>query len=67
MVDPQRSNLSGNFTGDTSGRKRELELQQWQARLAQRPKTDLGIAAAVLLEEGRALHDAEIGWGYTLP
>lgn len=67
MVDPQRSNLSGNFTGDTSGRKRELELQQWQARLAQRPKTDLGIAAAVLLEEGRALRDAEIGWGDTLP
>jgi hypothetical protein len=36
-------------------------MAAWQARLAQHPKTDLGIKASTLLEEERALRDAEIG------
>ncbi len=40
---------------------RTLEMQEWQARLAQHPKTDLAVAAAVLLHEERTLRDREIG------
>lgn len=40
---------------------RKLDMQEWQAPLAQHPITDLGIKASALLEEERALRDAEIG------
>ena len=40
---------------------RELEMQEWQERLAQRPRTDLAVKAAVLLQEARSLRDKEIG------
>lgn len=33
--------------------ERELDRQEWHERLAQRPVTDLGAAAAALLEEER--------------
>lgn len=33
--------------------ERELDRQEWRERLAQRPVTDLGAAAASLLEEER--------------
>ncbi len=40
---------------------RELEMQEWQERLAQRPRTDLGVKAAVLLQEERSRRDMETG------
>ena len=39
----------------------ELTRWEWRARLAQRPQTDLGIAAATLLREERAARDMELG------
>ena len=38
----------------------ELERWDWRKRLAQRPKTDLGVEAATLLTEARALRDLEL-------
>ena len=46
---------------------RKLDMLEWRERMAQLPETDLGIEASALLEEERALRDAEIGWGDTLP
>ena len=40
---------------------RELEMQEWQERLAQRPKTDLDVEAAALLQEEHSRRDMEIG------
>ena len=40
---------------------RELDMQAWRERLVQRPQTDLGVEAAVLLQEARSLRDKEIG------
>lgn len=39
--------------------ERELARWEWQERLAQRPTTDLGVEAATLLAEERALYDTE--------
>ena len=39
----------------------ESVMAAWRERMAQRPETDLGIKASALLEEERALRDAEIG------
>ncbi len=41
--------------------ERELTRWEWRTRLAQRPQTDLGIAAAALLREERSVRDMEIG------
>ena len=41
--------------------ERELAHWEWRERLAQRPETDLGVEAAVLLMEERARRDSEIG------
>ena len=41
--------------------ERELARWEWRKRLAQRPKTDLGVEAATLLAEERSLRDLEIG------
>ena len=41
--------------------ERQLERWEWQKRLAQRPKTDLGVEAATLLAEERSLRDLETG------
>ena len=41
--------------------ERELARQAWHERLARRPETDLGIDAAALLAEERALRDRETG------
>ena len=40
--------------------ERELARREWRKRLAQRPKTDLGVEAATLLHEERALRDIEL-------
>ena len=40
--------------------ERELARWEWRKRLAQRPKTDLGVAAATLLAEERYLRDLEM-------
>ena len=40
--------------------ERELARWEWRKRLAQRPKTDLGIEAADLLMEERTRRDREI-------
>ncbi len=40
---------------------RNLEMHEWQKRLAQRRGTDLGVKAAVLLQEERSRRDMEIG------
>ena len=39
--------------------ERDLDMREWQERLAQDPPTDLGVPAAVLLHEERALYEAE--------
>ena len=39
----------------------ELARWEWRKRLAQHPKTDLGVEAATLLAEERSLRDLEIG------
>ena len=39
--------------------ERELERSGWRKRLAQCPKTDLGIEAAALLAEERRIRDVE--------
>ena len=36
---------------------RELDRRAWTQRLAQRPKVDLGVEAAVVLAEERSEHD----------
>ena len=41
--------------------ERELTRWEWRARLAQRPETDLGVAAAALLREERSARDTELG------
>ena len=40
--------------------ERELARSEWRGRLAQRPVTDLGVEAAVLLAEERSLRTTEI-------
>ena len=45
--------------------ERELERLDWQEQLSQRPKTDLGVDAATLIAEGRALRDLELEWPAT--
>ena len=41
--------------------QRELERCEWKKRLAQQPKTDLGISAAELLAEERLSATRELG------
>ena len=41
--------------------ERELDRWEWRKRLAQRPRTDLGIEAAALLMEERSIRDREVG------
>ena len=40
--------------------ERELARSDWRKRLAQCPKTNLGVEAADLLREERSLRDAEL-------
>ena len=40
--------------------ERELARQEWLDRLRTRPKTELGVSAASLIEEDRALRDQEL-------
>ena len=39
--------------------EREVARQEWNVRLATRPRTDPGISAASLLEEERRFRDGE--------
>jgi hypothetical protein len=41
--------------------ERELDVWEWRKRLAQRPATDLGVGAATLIAEARALRDRQLG------
>ena len=41
--------------------ERELVRWEWRKRLAQRPETDLGVDAAALLADARALRDLKTG------
>ena len=41
--------------------ERELEAWEWRERLARRPETDLGVDAATLVAEARAVRERE--WG----
>ena len=41
--------------------ERELARRDWRKRLAQRPKTNLGMEASALLREERAIRDQETG------
>ncbi len=40
--------------------ERELGRQEWLDRLRTRPETELGVSAASLIEEDRALRDQEL-------
>jgi hypothetical protein len=42
--------------------ERELAMWEWRERWAQHPTTDLGISAADLIREERALRDTDIEW-----
>ena len=42
-----------------SALERELDSREWQERLSQRPTTDLGVEAATLLAEERAIYDTD--------
>ena len=42
--------------------ERELAWADWQKRFAEHPKTDLGVDAATLIAEERALRDIETEW-----
>lgn len=62
MVDPKETNLSDELDKSLIRDTRKLDMQKWQARLAQRPKTDLGVEASTLLQEERTTRrDIEIG------
>ena len=39
--------------------ERELARRDWRKRLAQRPKTNLGLEASTLLMEERSIHNKE--------
>lgn len=41
--------------------ERELARRDWRKRLAQRPKTNLGVDASSLLMEERSIRDQETG------
>ena len=41
--------------------ERELEAWEWRKRLAERSETELGVDAATLIAEARALRDRELG------
>ena len=41
--------------------ERELARWEWRKRLAQRPKTDLGVDVVTLIREERRLRDMETG------
>ena len=41
--------------------ERELEAWEWRERLARRPETDLGVDAATLVAEARAVRERELG------
>lgn len=41
--------------------ERELQAWEWRKRLAERPETDLGVDAATLVAEARALRDRQLG------
>jgi plasmid stability protein len=40
--------------------ERELARREWHERLAQRPTTDLGVSAAVLLEQERQQRERDL-------
>jgi hypothetical protein len=42
--------------------ERELAMWEWRERWAQHPTADLGISAADLIREERALRDTDIEW-----
>ena len=41
--------------------ERELQAWEWRKRLAERPETELGVDAAMLIAEARAFRDRELG------
>ena len=41
--------------------ERELEAREWRKRMVARPGTDLGMEAATLIAESRALRDRQLG------
>ena len=61
MTNLNDTNATDEHDGKPLRDTHELDMQAWRERLAQRPKTDLGVEAAVLLQEARSLRDKEIG------
>ena len=61
MDNPQGKNVPDAHYERHGHHAGELEMQEWQERLAQRPRTDLGVKAAVLLQEERSRRDMETG------
>ena len=41
--------------------ERELEAREWRKRMVARPGTDLGMEAATLIAESRAIRDRQLG------
>ena len=58
----QRARLQNRTISDLvlAAVERELARQEWLDRLRTRPETELGVSAASLIEEDRALRDQEL-------
>ena len=58
----QRARLQNRTIGDLvlAAVERELARQDWLDRLRTRPEVDLGVSAASLVDEERALRDQEL-------
>ena len=61
MTNPKDNNAPDELDKRLIRDTRNLEMQEWQERLAQHPKTDLGMEATVLLQEERTRRDREVG------
>ena len=61
MANPQGKNVPDAHYERLRRHTGELAMLEWRKRLAQRPKTDLDVEAAALLQEERSRRDMEIG------
>ena len=61
MDNPQGKNVPDAHYERLRRHVRDLAMLEWRKRLAQRPKTDLAMEAAALLQEERSRRDMEIG------
>ena len=61
MANPQEKNVPDAHYERLRRHVRDLAMREWRERLATRPKTDLDVEAAALLQEERSRRNMEIG------